>query len=89
MSHKLLASGANGARSDLLPGELVELEEQGYVACGGSFGREEPSLIALLFPRLLAHYALHFEFDEGCIFAQFRKFWKFALELESCQICFH
>ena len=65
MSHELLASGANGARSDLLPGELVELEEKGYAACRGSFGREVPSLIALLFPRLLAHYALHFEIDEA------------------------
>ena len=32
VSYQLIASGADGAGDDLRPGELIELEEKGYVA---------------------------------------------------------
>ena len=81
MNHQLVASGADGAGGDLRLGVLVELEEKGYAAHGQLLGREVPSLISPLFPRLLAQYALH---NENWV-STYEQIWKFSCEKsESC-----
>ena len=76
MNHQLVASGADGAGGDLRLGVLIELEEKGYAAHGQLLGREVPSLISPLFPRLLAQHALH---NENWV-STYEQIWKFSCE---------
>ena len=63
MSDQFVTSGTDGAGGDLRLGALVHLEEKGDATRWGALRREEPSLMAALLLRPLAHHALHLDID--------------------------